>query len=198
MVSVKKNRKDILIAGAFISSSVLLQLPLPLVTRELIDNILPHKKVHLLNAVILGLVGFMLIKGISDLLSNYYLIRFREKVLFAVQLKLFRHVLKLNMAFFTDSKTGYLMSRVTNDVANLQGLLAGTILNLIKDCITFVVGATIIFIFHWRLAILSLFVMPLFIYSIRFFSGRIRRKSKEFQEKFALVWQTLQETLCGM
>jgi len=186
--------KQAFLAGIFMLISVLLQLPLPLVTRHIIDKILPNKNIVLLNWIILGLIGFMIIKGISDLLSGYLLTLFREKVLFDIQLKLFQHIQRLSLSFFKESKTGYLMSRISSDVSNLRGLLAGTLLNFFRDSMTFLVGVTIIFIFHWKLAIISITILPFFIYSIHFFSGKIRRKSNEVQEKIALVSDILQET----
>lgn len=178
--------------------SILLQLPLPLVTRHIIDHILPNKDIINLSWIVLGLIGFMLIKGISELLNGYFLTLFREKVLFDIQLKLFQHIQRLSLSFFKNSKTGYLSSRINNDVSSLQGLLAGTLLSFLKNSMTFIVGATVIFIFHWKLALISLFVLPFFICSIRIFSGKIRKKAGEFQEKFALVWEVLQETLSAI
>lgn len=190
--------KTALLAGIFMLISVLLQLPLPLVTRHIIDNILPNKNIVILNWIIIGLIGFMLIKGVSELLNGYFLTLFRERVLFDIQLKLFQHIQGLSLSFFKNSKTGYLMSRISNDVSNLRGLLAGTLLSFLKNSMTFIVGATVIFIFHWKLALISLFVLPFFIYSIRLFSGKIRKISGEFQENFALVWDVLQETLSAI
>ncbi|MFQ6083723.1 MAG: ABC transporter ATP-binding protein [Candidatus Aminicenantia bacterium] len=195
---LKSQWKRAFLAGIFMLISVLLQLPLPLITRHIIDNILPNKDIVLLNWVILGLIGFMLIKGVSDLLNGYLLTLFRERVLFDIQLKLFQHIQKLNLSFFKNKRIGYLMSRIRNDVSNLQGLLAQTLLSFLRDSLTFIVGTTVIFIFHWKLASASLAVLPFFVYSIHFFSGRIRKKSLEFQEKIALVSATLQETLSAI
>lgn len=195
---LKSQWKRALLAGIFMFISVLLQLPLPLVTRHIIDNILPNKNIVLLNWVILGLIGFMLIRGVSDLLNGYLLTIFRERTLFDIQLKLFQHIQKLNLSFFKNKRIGYLMSRIRSDVSNLQGLLAQTLLSFLRDSLTFIVGATVIFIFHWKLALASLTILPFFIYSIHFFSGRIRKKSHEFQEKIALASGVLQETLSAI
>lgn len=191
----KPSWKKALIAGIFMLISVLLQLPLPLLTRHIIDHVLPERNKVLLNWIIIGLFGFMLIKGLSEVLNRYFLILFRERVLFDIQLKLFRHVENLDHSFFTDSRTGYLMSRMSSDISNLQGLLAGTLLDFLKDGLTFLVGLIIIFSFHWRLALLSILILPFFVYSIHFFSGKVRKGSKDFQEKFAQAFDILYETL---
>jgi subfamily B ATP-binding cassette protein MsbA len=190
--------KRFLFAGTLMLVSVLLTLPLPLITRYIIDNVLPHKKIVVLNLLIFSLAGFMLMKGISELLNVYFLSQFRAKVIFDIQIKLFQHVQKLGLSYFKNIKTGYLMSRLSNDVSNLQSLLAGTLLEFLKDGMTFIVGVIIIFIFHWKLALASLITLPLFIYSIHFFSGKIRKKSREIQERIAFVLETLQESLSAI
>ncbi|MBE0461560.1 MAG: ABC transporter ATP-binding protein [Candidatus Aminicenantes bacterium] len=194
----KSYQKLAFLAGIFMLIGVLLQLPLPLVTRHIIDNILPNKNIHLLNWIILGLIAFMLIKGMCEILNSYLLTIFREKVLFTIQVKLFQHVQKLSLSFFKDSKTGYLMSRIDNDVSSLRGLLADTILNFIKDSMTFITGFVIIFIFHWKLAFASIMVLPFFASNIYIFSGKIRKISSDYQERFALVWESLQETISAI
>ena len=190
--------KKALIAGIFMLISVLLQLPLPLLTRHIIDYVLPKKSITLLNWIVVALFLFMLIKGVSEFLNRYFLTLFRERVLFDVQFKLFRHVQDLDLSFFENSKTGYLMSRISSDVSNLQGLLAGTLLNFLKDSLTFIIGAIVILTFHWKLTLLSLFILPFFVYSINFFSKEIRKKSKDFQEKFALVFDVLHESISAI
>ena len=195
---IKAQRRLAFFAGIFMLISVLLQLPLPLVTRHIIDKILPNKDLSLLNWIIFGLICFMVIKGIADLLHGYLLTLFRERVLFDVQVELFQHIQRLSLAFFKNLKIGYLMSRINSDVSSLQSLLAGPLLSFLKDSITFLTGTTILFIFHWKLALASILVLPFFIYSIRFFSSRVRKKSGEYQEKLALVLDILQETFSAM
>jgi subfamily B ATP-binding cassette protein MsbA len=194
----KPHWKYVGLAGIFMLINVLLQLPMPLFTRYIIDNVLPGKNTAILNWVVLALLGFMIIHGFSDLLNGYYLTIFRVKVLFNVQLKLFQHVQNLSIAYFKNTQTGYLTSRLSSDVSNLHGLLANTLLTFVKNVFTFIVGSIVIFIFHWKLALISLIVLPFFVYSIKYFSVRIRNKSHEFQERFARVFGTIQESLSAI
>jgi len=195
---LKPQWKRLFKAAIFMLISVILSLPLPLITRYIIDEILPEKKLFFLNWVILGLIIFMILKGVSGLLNEYLLSLFRARVIFDINIKLFQHVQRLNLSFFKNVKTGYLMSRLSNDVSNLQSLLAGTLLSIFKDSMTFIVGVIAIFVLHWKLAIASLFVLPFFICSIYFFSGRVRKRSRDIQEKIAFVSERLQETLSAI
>jgi ABC-type multidrug transport system fused ATPase/permease subunit len=102
------------------------------------------------------------------------------------------------MSFFKDSQVGYLMSRINGDINNLQGLLAESFINFLQNVITLLVGITFMFIFNWKLTIMSILILPFFVYSLHFFSGRIRRVSRKLQEKFALVGASIQESFSAI
>jgi subfamily B ATP-binding cassette protein MsbA len=177
---------------------VLLQLPLPLLTRYVIDKVLPEKKIELLFWVILGLLISMILRFIFGVLTGYFFTIFRERVLINIHLKLYNHLQNLDMSFFKDSQVGYLMSRINGDINNLQGLLAESFINFLQNVITLLVGITFMFIFNWKLAIMSILILPFFVYSLHFFSGRIRRVSRKLQEKFALVGASIQESFSAI
>lgn len=190
--------KYAVLAGGSMLFAVLLQLPLPLVTRHIIDTILPSKNLLLLNWVVLALLAFTVFKGLADIVNGYYLTLFKEYVLYQVQLDLFRHIQNLDIGFFKNNQSGYLSSRITGDVSNLNGLLATTLLNLVKDCLTFVVGAVIILMFHWKLALLAMLTLPFFVQSLTLFSRRMKENSTEFQEKFSLIHASIQENFSAV
>ncbi|TET47164.1 ABC transporter ATP-binding protein [candidate division TA06 bacterium] len=187
-----------LLAGGLMLITVLLQLPLPLLTRYVIDYVFPQGNLRLLTWIIIGLSIFMLVRLTSGFFSGILLAIFREHVLLRVQLRLFEHIEHLSLSFHDDMKVGYLISRIGNDASNLQGLLADTLLGFIRNTLTFCVGVGILFFLHWKLALVSLAVLPCFIYSILFFSGRLRRKSGEMQENIARVYDVLGESLSGI
>lgn len=185
-------------AGICTGVTVLLQLPFPLLTMYIIDSVLPRKDASALNWIVLGLIGFILMKATMEFLNGYLLSLFRERVLFDIQLKLFEHIERLSLSFFHRQKTGYLMSRIRRDATQLQGLLAGTFLSFLRNSITLVVGIALIFTLHWRLALASILVLPFFVYAVTHFSLRIREKSKEVQEMAGLVDALLQESLSAI
>ena len=185
-------------AGIFTGVTVLLQLPFPLLTMYIIDSVLPRKDASALNWVVLGLIGFVLMKVTTEFLNGYLLSLFRERALFDMQLRLFEHIQRLSLSFFHKQKTGYLMSRIRRDVIQLQGLLAGTLLSFLRNSITLVVGTALIFTLHWRLALASILVLPFFVYAVSHFSLRIREKSKQVQEKAGLADGVLQESLSAI
>lgn len=194
----KPQWKLIVFSGIGIYLSVIMQLPLPLVTRYIIDNVVTGKNHALLNWIILGLFLVVIIQQVSGILTSYASNLFRERVLNSFQLKLFGHIMRLNISFFNNRKSGYLLRRIQGDVLNLRGLIADNIMLLAKDILTFITGSVIIFLFHWKLALASILVLPLFIFSLFYFSRRIRYWSGNVQEQSANVMGFLQEALSGI
>jgi ATP-binding cassette subfamily B protein len=104
-----------LVAGAALMATVLLQLPIPLITRYVIDNVFPEGDLRLLNWIVIGFACLLIVRVFSGLLSSYFLTVFRQRVLLQVQTELFEHVERLSLAFHNSMKVGYLMSRIGND-----------------------------------------------------------------------------------
>lgn len=190
--------KYVYLAGIFTLVNVLLQLPMPLFTRYIIDTVLPGKNSALLNWVVLALAGFMVVNGVSEILNGYYLTLFRVKVVFNIQLQLFQHIQALGIRYFNNTQSGYLTSRITNDASNLHGLMGNTLLNGLKDILTFMTGAVVIFVFHWKLAVISIAILPLFIFSIKYFSKKIRATSHQFQEGYSRIFEVIRESFASI
>ncbi len=160
-----------------------------------IDNIFPNKNLQLLNLLALVFLALALINTSSNFLNGLLLFLFRTKVTQNIQKKLFNHMEYLNMTFHNNQKVGQLVSRLMSDSSNIQGLLADTQLSFIRNVLSFFIGVSILFFLHWKLALMAISILPLFAYSLYFFSGRIRAKSTKLQQKIASVFEIFFETL---
>lgn len=188
-------KKRLINAGIFMTLNILMQLPLPLVTMFIIDSVLPKQRIDHLHVIILVLLGVIITGAVSQFMNVYFITLFRAKISFDLQVKLFERVEKLDFALFKKYKTGYLMERITRDVSSLQALFADTILAFLRDALTFLVGLILILALHPPLALISLSILPFYVYSLIFFSKRIRKKSYEMQEENAILFGFLKEAL---
>jgi len=191
-------RKYGILAGIFLFISVLLQLPLPLITRHVIDHVFPARDVQLLNWLVLGFACLLLLGYVLSLLSSFFLAKFRQNVLLRVTMRLFQHVEHLGLAFHNDTKSGYLMSRIGNDPQQLNGLMAESLLGFVRNVVTFLAGVGILLYLHWRLALVAMLVLPSFIFVLRFFSCRVRAQSAEVQERLGQIFDVMGESLAGI
>ncbi len=172
-----------------------LQLPMPFLTKYAIDNIFPRKDFSMLNLVVIGLLILLIINTLSRFLNGLLLFLFRTKAIIYIQKRLFEHMEHLSMKFYNDRRIGELVSRVASDPNTLHGLMAETLLGFLRNLFTFLIGIGALFFLHPKLAFFSLLILPFFVYSLYFFSGRIRKKSKETRERIAHVFSSLFETL---
>ncbi|MEO0128352.1 MAG: ABC transporter ATP-binding protein [candidate division WOR-3 bacterium] len=187
-----------LFAFIFMLLSVGLQLPMPFLTRFLIDKVIVLKSFQLLNIIGLVLIGVLFIYAVSTFLQIFLLTTFRGRVLFDIRLKLFEHIQKLSLTFFHKEETGYLMSRLSDDVNAVQGLLADTLVSAGQNILTFIAGVGCTLYIHPKLALICFLILPFYLLSLMVFNKRIRNMSYEVRERYALLNKDLQELLSGV
>jgi ABC-type bacteriocin/lantibiotic exporter with double-glycine peptidase domain len=173
------------VAGTLMIISALLQIPLPLLTKYLIDTIVPAKDLGSLNLFALLLVGVVAIKNLIDYYQNRLLINYRNQVEADIRSLLFKKILKARTGLLEKLKVGYIESRISSDVSAVGSLFLETILGLIINFLTFCVGVALCFYLNAELAIVSLISLPIFIISYHAFSKRMNQLTKINQEKWA-------------
>lgn len=187
-----------LLAFFFMLLSVGLQLPMPFLTKYLIDKVIVLKSFKILNIIGFILVGVLLVRTGSVFIERFLLTTFRGRVLFDIRLKLFEHIQKLSLSFFHKKDTGYLMSRVSGDVNAVQGLLADTLVSFGQNTLTFIAGIACTIYIHPKLACICFAILPLYLISLHVFNKRIRGMSHDVRERYALVQKDLQELLSAI
>ncbi len=178
--------------------SVLLQLPMPFLTRYIIDKVILLKSFKILNIIGFVLIGVIFLQSFSSFLENYLLTTFRARVLFDVRYKLYEHVQLLPLKFFHDKGTGYLMARISGDVDTLQGLLADTFIASVRNLLIFITGIACTLYLHKKLALICFSILPLYALILYLFNKKIRNLSGELREKYANMQKELQELLSGI
>ncbi|MBN1145908.1 MAG: ABC transporter ATP-binding protein [Anaerolineales bacterium] len=173
----------------------LLAIPQPLVYRYLIDDALLGRRLDLL---VWAAAALAALKGLSlagSAAQQYALARFAQDTLLDIQRDLFEHTLRLPKSFFDDKETGYLMERLAADVSGLGWFFSGALAHLLSNLLRFIGGVGLLFYLNWRLASVTIIVLPLMLVAVRYLSERSRVLSHHRMERQALVKQRLQESL---
>lgn len=123
---------------------------------------------------------------------------FRGKVLIDLRMALFNHIQRATLSYFQTTETGYLMSRLTDDVYAAQGFLAQALVSGIQNILLFIAGTIAIIYIHPKLAFICLLLLPLYLLSLIVFNKKIRGLSKVARERYAIVQRNLQELLSGI
>jgi subfamily B ATP-binding cassette protein MsbA len=151
-----------------------------------------------LTRICLALLVVFFLKNVVDYLQSVLTVWVEQAVIRDLRNEVFAHLQSLSLSFFHSRRTGALLSRLTNDISLVRGALAAGFSNLIKSSLLLVVCLFWIFWTSWRLALVSLFVVPPSILLIVWLGRKLRRRSNITQEKMADLNAILQETLTGI
>jgi ATP-binding cassette subfamily B protein len=147
----------------------------PLLYRDLIDHALPQKDLARLNLLALGMIGIPLLDGLIGVGQRWLTARVGEGIIADLRKALYAHMQKMSLRFFTNTKTGELMSRLNNDVVGAQRAVTNTLISIITSAFQLVATLAIMLSLDWRLTILALIILPLFILPSRRI-GRLLRE----------------------
>ncbi len=167
----------------------------PLLYRDLIDNAIIKGDTTRLNWLALGMIGIPLLSAAIGFGQRFLSANIGEGLIADLRNALFNHMQRMSLRFFTHTKTGALMSRLNNDVVGAQRALTGTFINIATNLVTAVATVTIMFSLEWRLTLLSIAIVPIFLAPTRRVGrklGDIRRKSLNLN---ARMNNLMQETL---
>src|SRR5438067_4963080 len=129
-----------------------------------------------------GIIGIYLIKGVGSYVSSYLMTGVGQRVVMDIRNALYRHILGQSAAFFAQRAHGQLMSRISNDVGQVQQAVSETIGDLARESLTAVVLAGYLFYIDPRLTLFVLIVAPLIIYPLVRLGWRVRRTTRRSQE----------------
>jgi ABC-type multidrug transport system fused ATPase/permease subunit len=175
--------------------STLLTFPLPLINRYLIDDVILTRQLQRLVVVIVMLASIKILSMASDAMQQYYFARFEQSMILDIQSDLFDRTLRLPKAFFDEEQTGYLMSRLSSDIQGLRWFFSSVIVNIFSSVLRLIGGVVFLFYLEWRLALVSLVVIPGIVLSIRYFSNKLRTLSHHSMEQQAIISRQMQESL---
>jgi len=144
--------------------------------------------------LILVFAGQALFTGIQ----NYLFARAGEGVVADLRNSLYNHLLGLSTRFFENHKTGDITSRLTSDVATVQGVVSTALVQLFTTPLMFAATLAILFLTNWKLSSFILGVVPLVILVAIVLGRFIRRLSKAFQDKVAEANARAEESLSGI
>ena len=167
----------------------------PLLYRDLIDNALPNGDLTRLNWLALGMIGIPIISALIGMVQRYLSATIGEHLIADLRNALFNHLHGQGLRFFTHSKTGELMSRLNNDVVGAQSALTGTFITVITNIVTVVSTLAIMITLEWRLTVLSVIILPLFIIPTRRVGRILREIRRESMDANAKMNSLMNETL---
>ncbi|NNU81082.1 ATP-binding cassette domain-containing protein [Halovulum dunhuangense] len=177
-----------LIVTAFLS------LILPLAVRRVVDEF-SSGDVALMDAYFAAAVGIATLLAIGSALRFYLVTRLGERVVADIRLAVYRRVIGMSPAFFERVLTGEVLSRMTTDTTLVQSVVGSSISIALRTSLTFMGGLVFMFITSPKLAGLVLMLVPLVVLPVIFLGRRLRKLSRESQDRIAESSGHASETL---
>lgn len=175
--------------------TTLLGLLNPLIFREIIDGALQDKDLSKLNILALGLILIPIVSGGIRIVQRKLNVAIGEGVIYDLRVSLYHHLQRMSLRFFTNTKTGELMSRLNNDVVGAQNAISNTIVSIITNIITVIATMAIMLTLEWRLTILGVMVLPFFIIIARRLGTRLQAIARKQMTYNAQMNAMMNETL---
>lgn len=169
-----------------------------LVFPKLIGNIIEvieGKSAFSINQITLILFVVLVFQAIFSFFRIYLFTKVSERTMLDIRRDVFSKIITLPVSFLEQRRVGELTSRITSDVAQLQGLLSFTIAEIFRQIATLVVGLGILFYTSWKLTLFMLATFPLLVIASVFFGRYMRRLSKKAQDQLAAANVVAEETL---
>lgn len=163
--------------------------------QTLIDIHGPQYVLLVLGGCLVVLTG---LKCLTAWLANYFMVPIRTGVLRDLRAQLYRKVVSLPIGFFTEERKGDVMSRMTNDVNEVEASIMSTLDMLFKDPIMIMVYLITLFTISWQLTLFVLILLPIAGFLIGRIGRSLKRASTRGQEQNAEILTQIDETLGGL
>jgi ATP-binding cassette subfamily B protein len=178
-----------------IGVTALIGLVPPLLYRDLIDNVLPNRDFSRLNLLALGMIGIPVVSGLIGVGQRYLSARVGEGIICDLRQTMYAHLQRMSLRFFTHTKSGEIVSRFNNDVVGAQSAVTGALPDIVTNGITLISTLAVMISIEWRLALLSVVVLPLFLLPARRVGRILRHIRRQAMEYSAEMSSIITETL---
>jgi len=167
----------------------------PIIIQQIVDKALPNKDLNLLIMLVVASLSTTVISGLLGVWQNYLNSYISQNIVFDMKNQMYKHLQRMPLQFFSNVKQGEVITRMTSDISGVQGVFSSTIVNFASNFFVLVSTAVTLLVFNWKLGILGLIIVPLFIFPTRKMGNVRWNISKQTQEKMSEQNNIIQETL---
>ena len=170
----------------------------PWLIKNMVDDVLIERRMVVLNFIALGVVGLYILKAVFGYVHIYLMTWVGQKIIIDIRLELYDHTQRLSFATLYSHRSGDFLSRITNDVATLQNILASVIVDFVVQGCTFVGIICFLFFLNWKLTLATFTIIPLAVFVIDRASSKLRKVGTIIQERLAMVAAIAQEAITSI
>ncbi|UAM98766.1 ABC transporter ATP-binding protein/permease [Polaribacter litorisediminis] len=187
----------------FIASSSTILLALfsvlsPYILINTVDEyILSKDKVGLLNYTLL-MLGVLMVEVLLQFIFIYFANWVGQHIIRDIRAKIFRHILQFKMSYFDTNSVGRLVTRVVSDIETIAAFFSNGVFTILSDILKMFAVTVVMLILNWKLALITLAILPILVYATKLFQVAIKETFQEVRNQVANLNGFVQERVTGM
>jgi ABC-type multidrug transport system fused ATPase/permease subunit len=170
----------------------------PLFQKVIIDDVIHAGDVHRLAVTVAVMIGVYALLALVEFGDQYLRHVLGEQFLLDLRVRIYDYLQRLSLSFFERTSTGELMSRVTNDVNELEHFITHGVTLIVVDFLRLVGASAILIWLDWRLALVALLPIPVIGFGLRRFNRRVRPIYRRVRDRLGDINARLQDDLAGI
>ncbi|MFE4868018.1 ABC transporter ATP-binding protein [Streptomyces sp. NPDC056682] len=188
-------RGRLAIVGLLVAASSLVSVASPFLLREILDVAIPQGRTGLLSLLALGMIATAVVTSVFGVLQTLISTTVGQRVMHDLRTAVYAQLQRMPLAFFTRTRTGEVQSRIANDIGGMQATVTSTATSLVSNLTAVVASVVAMLALDWRLTIVSLLLLPVFVWISRRV-GRERKKiTTQRQKQMAAMAAEVTESL---
>ena len=172
--------------------------PNPMALRSNLEVLNAGPKINSIVLICLAIPAIMTVRSLCSFGNSYYMQWVSNKVVTDIRTQLFSKMVRHSMDFFNKMRSGFLMSRITNDTRAMQMALTSVSSDLFKQPIAVVGGITVLLLMDWKFTVVTLILFPACLLPLNVYGRRARKAVQNEQEGMGEMVVTMQETFAGI
>ncbi|MGY1452715.1 ABC transporter ATP-binding protein [Streptomyces sp. SS8] len=188
-------RGRLAVVGLLVGASSLVSVASPFLLREILDVAIPEQRTGLLSLLALGMIATAVLTSVFNVLQTLISTTVGQHVMHDLRTGVYAKLQRMPLAFFTRTRTGEVQSRIANDIGGMQATVTSTATSLVSNLTSVVATIVAMLVLDWRLTLVSLLLMPLFVWISRRVGRERRRIATRRQKQMAAMSAMVTESL---
>ncbi|ORT60829.1 ABC transporter ATP-binding protein [Streptomyces sp. CB03238] len=188
-------RGRLAVVGLLVGASSLVSVASPFLLREILDTAIPQGRTGLLTLLALGMILTAVVTSVFGVLQTLISTTVGQRVMHDLRTAVYAQLQRMPLAFFTRTRTGEVQSRIANDIGGMQATVTSTATSLVSNLTAVVATVVAMLALDWRLTVVSLLLLPLFVWISRRVGRERKMITTQRQKQMAAMAATVTESL---
>ncbi|MFI1002975.1 ABC transporter ATP-binding protein [Streptomyces galbus] len=188
-------RGRLTVVGLLVGASSLVSVATPFLLKEILDVAIPQGRTGLLSLLALGMILSAVLTSVFGVLQTLISTTVGQRVMHDLRTAVYGRLQRMSLAFFTRTRTGEVQSRIANDIGGMQATVTSTATSLVSNFTSVVATVVAMIALDWRLTVVSLLLLPAFVWISRRVGNERKRITTQRQKQMAAMAATVTESL---